>query len=107
MLQPVQSEQQVADQGAEQLDVYGVRASPQKAANAQVLLDPLEEQLDLPARLVVLGDAQCRAAQVIGGECQGAIGLIGASDDETAQRLPIRVASAAAGIGMLEAHDGI
>lgn len=43
--------------------------------DAQMLFDPLEEQLDLPTTAVKLGDGQCRQCEVVGEKDQSLCGL--------------------------------
>ena len=47
-----QARQDVGDHGGRDLDAYGVFGGAHEAADPQVLLDPLEKQLDLPAFLI-------------------------------------------------------
>ena len=44
-------QQQVGDERGDDLDAHRILAGAEKALDLQVLLDPLEEQLDLPALL--------------------------------------------------------
>ena len=45
-------QQQVGDQRGDDLDAHRILAGAEEVPDLQVLLDPLEEQLDLPAPLV-------------------------------------------------------
>ena len=63
-------DQQVSANGAPDLRFYGVFAGAQKAFDTQMLLDPFEEQLDLPAALVQRRDDQGRQRSVVGQEDQ-------------------------------------
>jgi len=45
------AQQQEGDQRNIDLGAHGVFAAAEKAADLEVLLEPLEQQLDLPARL--------------------------------------------------------
>jgi len=49
-------EQQQGDQGGPDLDLQGVGAGAHEGSDAQVLLERLEEQFDLPALAVDGGD---------------------------------------------------
>jgi len=48
------------------LGLHGILAGAVEGLDPQVLLDPLEEQLHLPAALVDLGDGKCRKREVVG-----------------------------------------
>ncbi len=67
--------QHVGRHGAPDLRLDGVLAGAQKALDAQVLLDPLEEQFHLPAVLVQRGDGQRRQRRVVRQKHQGLAGL--------------------------------
>lgn len=56
--------------GAPDLCLHRVLAGTQKAFDAQMLLDPHEEQLQLPAALVKSGNRQGRQRSVVGQEDQ-------------------------------------
>ena len=58
-------DQHVGGHGAPDLRLHRVLAGAQKALDAQMLLDPFEEQLDLPAALVQRGDGQRRQAVLL------------------------------------------
>lgn len=47
---------------------HGVLAGAQEGLDLEVLLDPLEEQLDLPTLLVNVRDSLCRQFEVVGDE---------------------------------------
>ena len=60
-----------ADEGisnhcGEELQAYGIVAVAEELADAEMLLDPAEQELDLPAPLVELADLDGGARQVIG-----------------------------------------
>ncbi len=57
---------QVDRHGDPDLSFDGVLGSAIEALDAQVLLDPLEEQLDLPAAFVEPGDGDRRQAEIVG-----------------------------------------
>src|SRR5436190_23215227 len=50
------AQQQKGDQRDIDLDAHGVLAAAEKAADLEVLLEPFEQQLDVPALFVELGD---------------------------------------------------
>ena len=60
------SHQYVDAEGGPNLGLHCVGRGAKEALDMQVLLDPFEEQFDLPATLVQLGDGQCRQAEVVG-----------------------------------------
>lgn len=64
----MQQQQHERDKRDQDLRFDGVFAPAQAVANAQVLLDPFEEQPNLPARLVELRDLQRRGVHVLGGQ---------------------------------------
>ncbi len=59
-------QQQVDTDGDPDLGHDGIAGSAQEALDLQILLDPLEEQLDLPARFVDLGDGAGGEFEVVG-----------------------------------------
>ena len=59
------------DQGDVDLDFHGVFADAEEVFDFEVLLDPFEEQLDLPALFVERGDLFGRGLEVVGDEPQG------------------------------------
>ena len=63
-------DEHVGADGALDLRLPRILAGAQELLDPQMLLDPLEEQLDLPAVLVELGDHVCRLARVVGQKDQ-------------------------------------
>ena len=63
-------DKQVDRHGDPDLSFDGVLGGAIEALDAQVLLDPLEEQLDLPAALVQLGDGRPRQGESVGEICE-------------------------------------
>ena len=53
---PVEVQEDEGDEGDEDLDFDGILGAAEEGFDLQVLLDPLEEELDLPALLVERGD---------------------------------------------------
>ena len=53
---------------------HGVGAGAIKGLDAETLLDPLEEQFDLPASPIQLGKGQRRPGEVVGEEDEGLAG---------------------------------
>ena len=60
------AQQHEGDQRDIDLDLDGVFAAPPGAADFEVLLEPFEQQLDLPALFVEPGDLGGRALQIVG-----------------------------------------
>lgn len=67
--------EQVNAEGRTDLDTDGVLRGAVESLDAQMLLEPFEEQFDLPAAAVELGDGQGRFAEVIDQEHQQLAGL--------------------------------
>src|SRR5690554_6612 len=63
-------QQKVGDQGRKYLNFNGIFASAEKLSDFQVLLQPLKEQLNAPARFVALGNDRGRRFLVIGSQHQ-------------------------------------
>ena len=63
------------------LRLHGVLAGAQKRLDAQVLLDPFEEQFDLPALPVQLSDQIGLQGKVVGQERHALSGLLVPHDD--------------------------
>ena len=68
-------DEQVNGDGAPDLAAHGVGRSAVKGFDAEMLLEPFEEQLDLPAAAIELGDGQGRDGEVVGQKDQGLAGL--------------------------------
>lgn len=77
-------DEHVGGHGAPDLRLDRVLAVAQKLLDTQVLLDPFEEQLDLPAAFVQSGNGQRRQARVVGQEDQSLLGL-GIFEPDTTQ----------------------
>lgn len=69
------SDQHVSGNGAPDLRFHRVLAVPNETLDAQMLLDPFEEQLDLPAALVKHGNGQRGQGGVVGQKYQRLAGL--------------------------------
>ena len=63
-------DQHVSGYGAPDLRLHRVLARAQKALDTQMLLDPFEEQLHLPATLVQRGNGQGRQRRIVGQKHQ-------------------------------------
>jgi hypothetical protein len=64
--------------------VPGVFAAAEKAADFEVLLEPFEQQLDLPALFVEPRDLGRRSVEIVGQQIKRLV-LVGAGDGELAQ----------------------
>jgi len=62
--------QHISGDGAPDLRFHRILAGADETLDAQMLLDPLEEQLDLPTALVQRGNGQCGQGGVVGQEHQ-------------------------------------
>ena len=69
------SDQDIGGHCAPDLRLHSVLARAQKTLDAQMLLDPFEEQLDLPTVLVECSDHQWRQGRVVGQKHQRLAGL--------------------------------
>ena len=78
------AQQQKGDQRDIDLDAHGIFAAAKKAANLEVLFEPFEQQLDVPALFVALGDVDGGALEVVCEQIQRLV-VIGAGDDDLAQ----------------------
>ncbi len=58
-------EQQISDQGGDDLEPDGLWVFRQEALDFEVLLDPFEEEFDLPTAFVEIGDFFGRAQEII------------------------------------------
>src|SRR6202035_1503386 len=77
------AQQQVGDQGGEDLGADGVFGTAEEGADFEMLLDPAKQQFDLPALAVERGDLAGRPAQVVGQ--QGEQTAILSAQDDPAQ----------------------
>ena len=85
-------DQQVGGHGAPDLRLHCVLAGAQETLDAQVLLDPLEEQLDLPTALVQVCDRQGGRGRVVGEEDEGAVDALvgGGAGSSFGEITPVR-----------------
>ena len=68
-------DEQINGDGAPDLSAHRVGRSAVKGFDAQMLLDPFEEQFDLPAAMIELGDGQSRHGEVVGQKDQRLAGF--------------------------------
>src|SRR5258708_36217424 len=62
------AQQQIGDRGGEELQSDGVWAAAEEGPDLEMLLDPSEQQLDLPAPLVEAADLDGGSLEVVGQE---------------------------------------
>ena len=66
------AQEQIGDHGCDDLETNGVFAAAKEFSQAQMLLEPAEQQFDLPTGFVEGGDLDRRALEIIGDKRQGA-----------------------------------
>ena len=100
-------DEQINGDGAPDLGAHRVGRRAIKGFDPQMLLDLFEEQFDLPASAIELGDGQRRDGEVVGQEDQHVAGFGIAITDAT-QRVGIIVLGLKAGHhdGLVEAQSG-
>lgn len=89
------AQEQEGDKCDGDLNAHGVLGSTEKVADFEGLLDPAEEQFDVPAALVEFGDLIGRSIKIIGDNTQDLAGL--GLDPDLAHRVLERVL---AGLGL-------
>jgi len=101
------SDEQVNGDGAPDLGAHRVGRRAVKGFDAQMLLDPFEEEFDLPASAIELGDGQRRDGKIVGQEDQHLAGF-GIAITDASQRGGIIVLGIQAGHhdGLVEAQSG-
>jgi len=82
-------DEQINGDGGPDLGAHGVGRSAVKGFDPQMLLDPFEEEFDLPAAAIELGDGQRRHGEVVGQK------------DQRLARFWIAIADAAHGDGII------
>ena len=87
-LLPDDGDQHVGGNGAPDLRLHRVLAGAQEVLDTQMLLDPFEEQLDLPAALVERADGRGWQRHVVGQEDQG-LARLGVLEANAPQRVRI------------------
>jgi hypothetical protein len=90
-----QAEQEPSDERNIDLDFDGVFAASEEPFDLEVLLDPLEEQLDLPALLVKRGDFAGGAAVIVGDEDERSF-AVALHDDLAQNRVKQRICGSGA-----------
>ena len=95
----------ICDDGDVDLYPYGIFAVAPEALDAEMLLDPFEEKLDLPAVTVQQGDVLCRKVEVVGIVYEGASEVSGVIDNPAQySRVVARVAFPCESDGLVEEH---
>src|SRR5260221_13751248 len=85
------AQQYEGDHGGQDLQADGVFGSADEAPEVEMLLDPAEQQLDLPARLVEAGDGDGGALLIVGQQVQRlAIGMAAPGGAAARGRRPAR-----------------
>src|SRR5262245_50977606 len=64
------AQKQVGNEGDRDLDAHSVFRHPDEALDAQGLLDPAKEQLDLPALLVEIGNLLGRSIEIVADDAK-------------------------------------
>ena len=104
------SNEHISCDGAPDLRLYRVLAGAEERLDAQMLLDPFEEQLDLPTLLVERTDGQRRKRQIVGQERECFAGVL-VEIDHPAQNVGVTLARHRAGEAHLmiasEAGEGV
>src|SRR6516162_7324707 len=102
------AQQHKSDQRDINLGAHGVLVAAEKAADLEVLLEPFEQQLDVPALFVELCDLDGGPLQVVGEQIEGLV-VIGAGDHDLAQAdIVERVErSAAAGLAVTDLDQAV
>src|SRR6185437_14041082 len=59
------AQQEIGDHGGDDLEADGVWRAAEELAQLEMLLDPAEQELDLPAHLVERGDLDGRSVEII------------------------------------------
>src|SRR5262249_6560979 len=62
------TQQQIGDHGGDQLKTNGILRASEEFAEPQMLLNPSEQQLDLPSGLVEVGNRDSGTCKVVGDE---------------------------------------
>src|SRR6266849_4059916 len=65
---PGETQQQIGDHRSNDLQTNGVVVLAHELAKIEMLLDPAEQQFDLPATLVESRNLDCRALEIVGDE---------------------------------------
>jgi hypothetical protein len=76
-------DQEINGDGDPNLDLNAVGRSTEEAFDAQVLLDPFEEELDLPSAAINLSNGQRRQKEVVCEEDESFVDVQGVIADAT------------------------
>lgn len=95
----------ICDDGDVDLYPYGILAVAPETFDAEMLLDPFEEKLDLPAVTVQQGDVLCRKVEVVGVVHEGTSEVSGVIDNPAQySRVVARVALPRESDGLVKEH---
>lgn|SRR5687767_8196961 len=82
------SDQQEGDQGRDDLKLDGILRGTQELLDPEVLLDPFEEQLDLPAGLIEVGNFAGWGDEIVGEDAH--TGAVVENDGDLAQSVLLK-----------------
>ena len=91
----------ICDDGDMDLYPYGILAVAPETFDAEMLLDPFEEKLDLPAVTVQQGDVLCRKVEVVGVVHEGTSEVSGVIDN------PAQYSRVVASVAFPRESDGL
>ncbi len=95
----------ICDDGDVDLYPYGILAVAPETFDAEMLLDPFEEKLDLPAVTVQQGDVLCRKVEVVGVVHEGTSEVSGVIDNPAQYSMVVaRVALPHESDGLVKEH---
>ena len=90
-----------------ELRLHRVLGGTEEALDSQMLLDPLEEQLHLPALPIQRADGPRRQAEVVGQKHQSFAGLVREADAPQMCRVPVAGVQPVERDGLIAAHTGL
>src|SRR5580704_15160167 len=102
------AQQEEGDHGGQDLQANGVVGASDEAADIEMLLDPSEQQLDLPSGLIEGGDLDGGPRHVVGQQFEGLAALMAAHADEAQADVELGIAFAdQLDLGILEHGEAI
>lgn len=69
------TQEQVGDHRRDDLQADGIFVGAEEFSDVEMLLDPTEQEFDLPSRLIEAGDLDCRALEIVADEGDGFTGV--------------------------------